>query len=460
MKATTKSKNSIVKIFMSTRNQQYFKLMTLKQLQSKREHLRNKWKIFQNNYTKELKHVRDPAVNRERNSQFELVESQYIAALLSINERIMQLETEQNIEQSFEQEDNGNLNDEFEPANVPLDLPVNQVPVAAPAHQSIVVKVQNKQLENTWGDFDGSLIKWQGFHDRFCHAVHNDESMANSVKFQHLQRSLKGKALIAFGDWDGSNESYPEAWARMKELYNREFQISKELLWKFNNLPKLDYPSSGMLQKLSNVTHEVLRQLRALKYPVEHYDLFLVHPLHDKLDPETRKIYELSRDSERPKIQDMLNFLDQHAKALQGVQQIGNKLEKDNRKRTYNDYDKNSNSKRMKLESNESMNTNEKCDIPKCRVCNGAHPVIHCAKFKKIEKISERKAEATKHELCYNCLKPFHSARECFADGCKRCDGTKHNSLLCPRNPLNKLVNSANVKNGKSIRRRNQSKKQ
>lgn len=456
MEATAESKHSIMKSLMLTRNDERFQRLSLRQLIAKRAQLKKKWNKFQIKYERAINRVKNAEATDEQAEQYEMVEGQYITALSRINERIMQLENEQ----PFEQEHDLQWIDEpeHEVENAIKNLPVqSNATVQAP----IVVQVQNKQLDNTWGEFDGALTKWQGFHDRFCHAVHNDNLMPNSVKFQHLQRSLKGRALISFGDWDGSDESYPEAWARMKELYSREFQISKELLRKFNGLPKLEYASSGMLQKLSNVTHEVLRQLRALKYPVEHYDLFFVHSLHDKLDAETRKIYELNRNSERPKIHDMLNFLDQHAKALQGLQLTENNFTKDNRKRHHSNHDsENLNFKRLRIESSGSKDKFEKRDFKTCRVCKEAHPVIHCAKYKKIETLNERRNVANKHELCYNCLRPYHSAKECYADGCKRCDGAKHNSLLCPKNPLMKSVNSTGFNKEKSVNKKHQSRKQ
>lgn len=440
MEATTKSKQAIIKSFMLTRNEENLQQLTVQKLNAKRAHLKKQWKNFQTKHEKVVKRLQSVTEKTEQIKQYELVEGQYTAALACINDRIMLLENEQNCEQFNDGQEGTDLI-----RNVPAETGQSNTSVQAP----IIVQVQNKQLENTWGEFDGSLTKWQGFHDRFCHAVHNDTLMPNSVKFQHLRRSLKGRALIAFGDWDGSDESYPEAWARMNELYSREFQISKELLRKFYNLPKLETATSGILQKMSNITHEVLRQLRALKYPVEHYDLFFVHSLHDKLDAETRKIYELNRNSERPKIREMLNFLDQHAKALQGVQLNDNNFAKDNRKRNHNDRDsRNDDSKRFKTNSNEFKKTGEARDFKTCRVCKEIHPVIHCPAFKKIEYLNERKSVANKGGLCYNCLKPYHSAKECFLDGCKSCDGAKHNSLLCPKNPTIKVTNSTEHKKG------------
>lgn len=119
--------------------------------------------------------------------------------------------------------------------------------------------------------------------------------MSNAFKFLNLQNSLKGRAAAALGEWALTDANYNEAWERLKQLFERKYHTSHELLWKFNNLPTLERASGFMLQKFSNVTHEVLRQLRAMNHPVEHYDLIFVHALHDKLDPETRKAWELYR---------------------------------------------------------------------------------------------------------------------------------------------------------------------
>lgn len=127
---------------------------------------------------------------------------------------------------------------------------------------------------------------------------------------QYLQSSLKGLAATEFGDWPSTDGNYLKGWEWMKKRFYYPYQTSKELLWKFFNLPKLEKATGGMIQKFSNTLNEVIRQLRALKYPVEYFDLIFVHSLHDRLDSETSKAWELSLQSETPSIDDMLSFLE------------------------------------------------------------------------------------------------------------------------------------------------------
>lgn len=143
---------------------------------------------------------------------------------------------------------------------------------------------------------------------------------------------------------------------------------------------------------------------------------------------------------------EMLEFLDWQAKALAATE--SKDKPKDNRKRFGQNDDQKFDSKKMKFEKNSSNNSNEKRDYNSCRVCKGSHKVIHCDSFKKLN-LSQRKKSARENELCFNCLKPFHSANDCKADACKRCD-IKHNALLCAKSPMNaSAVNSIQKKQSK-----------
>lgn len=307
----------------------------------------------------------------------------------------------------------------------------------------IVQLADNGKMENTWGEFNGELIHWHGFHDRFKTAVHDKPNISNAFKLQYLQSSLKGKAAIEFGDWPSTDGNYVEGWEWMKQRYHRPYQTSKELLWKFYNLPKLERAAGGMIQKLSNVTNEVIRQLRALDYPVEHFDLIFVHGLHDRLDPETSKAWELNRKSENPTVFDMLNFLDRQAKALTGAQFVERKSNFDNRKRFSNEREHHHEKKKFRMEKEPAKEDNNKT-IPKfepieCKLCKGEqHPLIRCLKFKTMN-LAARKKFVREHQLCNNCLRPAHFSKDCHANACFRCN-IKHNSLICPENPKNKIV--------------------
>lgn len=293
--------------------------------------------------------------------------------------------------------------------------------------------------ENTWGEFDGKLTQWQGFRDRFRAAVHNDATITNAFKFLHLQNSLKGKAQAALGEWVPNDENYNDAWERLQQLYDRKYQTSKELIWKFTNLPIMDRASGFMLQKYSNTTHEVLRQLKAMGYCTDGCDVFIVHSIHDRLDAETKKAWELQRTSEMPTVQEMLTFLDKQAKAWSNAQFNEQRAPKDNRKRNSNGNEHKPIEKRAKFEPGKFSESDKKY-VAQCAICKESHVVHRCPTFQKMNLQSKRKA-IREHQLCHNCLKPSHYSKDCLAGDCNRCH-VKHNSLICPENPANKSVST------------------
>lgn len=230
--------------------------------------------------------------------------------------------------------------------------------------QPIVLQLQGVgKVENTWGDFDGHLSKWKSFHDRFKVAVHENDTIAKVFKFQHLCNSLKGYAATSINNWEQTEDNYDEAWARLKELYNRPYETTNELYDRFENLTKLDKPTGGLLQKMSNITHEVVRQLRALGISVEHLDSYFVNGIRKKLDGDTCKQWELLRSSlpnaQNPKLADVLSFVETQAKAMFAVTGMATR---DNRKRQVSEKEQ-PNVKKFRSNDNNSAKTEQKGNI-------------------------------------------------------------------------------------------------
>lgn len=331
--------------------------------------------------------------------------------------------------------------------HVPLRAAQEPVP-AAREPQIIYVNCKNQSVENTWGVFDGNELAWQGFFDRFKAAVHDNATIPRVFKFQHLYNSLKGKAKDDIGEWPQSEAGYDELWERLQEQYDRKYETSLKVLRKFTNLQKLDRPSAEMLKKLSNTTHEVLRTLRTMGYPVDKYDLFIVSGIHERLDAETSKAWQLERKSDKPTTKEILDFLDRQAKAAVLSYRSG-----DNRKRASSSRDGHLTPKQAKPNEQSTNNAGAKANTRTCKVCNGNHAVHQCTAFRNMS-FTERKKCAREKELCFNCLSPFHTSKDCQSSSCRRCPGKKHNSLLCNENPLNRSVNQVSVKPPKQKKKR------
>lgn len=211
----------------------------------------------------------------------------------------------------------------------------------------------SSKKENTWGKFDGNLSRWQGFRDAFKAAVHDDEIIKPIFKFQLLKSSLEGRAAAALGEWQVTEQNYYEAWNWLNELYERKYQTSKQILFKLLHFQKLERASGFHIEKLVNVVQQVTRQLRAMNYPVQHYDLIFVHTIHEKLDQETSKEWELYRKSDAPTTKEMLEFLVQHGRALSSAQSYEKSLEKG--KRHSNIKEHNYEQKKKKYQNSDNL---------------------------------------------------------------------------------------------------------
>ena len=172
-------------------------------------------------------------------------------------------------------------------------------------------------IKNTWGTFEGNLLKWKSFHDCFVARIHNNDSIAPAYKFSYLKNSLTGEAAKTLGEWHLTDASYEEAWKRLKQIYDKKYPITREYLRQFYQLEAIDdRPTVYALQKLSNVTHETIRQLRAMEVSVDLWDIFFVHHLHEKLDAATARQWDLYRNSEMPTANEILDFIYKQAAAL------------------------------------------------------------------------------------------------------------------------------------------------
>lgn len=436
-------------------NEEEFYEQAISELKGRLVHLKSQWKLFANKNAVIAASEEDEQSKDQAYNLYDEIEEDYLKAKAALVKRIKELKLELQNEQQIQENvipnraEENNLSLTSEESISSNHAPLNNGQFVQGAKQCQAMNPAMmwqypsfKSIENTWGEFNGSLTQWQGFHDRFKAAVHDNELIPRAFKFQYLKSSLKGQAAVALGEWQLSDENYTEAWERLKELYDREYQTSRQLLWKLIDLPRLERVNGFQIQKYCNITHEVLRQLRSLKYPVEHYDMIFVHLLHDRLDAETSKAWELKRDSERPKVQDMLKFLDAQAKAISGVHFVeskGSKSSKKNGANNNDNYERRPNLKRFGS-SNSNENSEKSSGTPKkCKICDEPfHQLYRCEKFKKMN-VPERKRVVRDHELCNNCFKPFHMSKDCFGKPCSRCD-KKHNSLICPENPMNKLV--------------------
>lgn len=194
--------------------------------------------------------------------------------------------------------------------------------------------------------------------------------------------------------------------------------------------------------------------------------MIFIHAVHEKLDPQTSIAWDKSRDPVRPQLTELKKFLDREAKALCNAYEstaVSKTNARVDLKRPHKENDSHRSLKRFKSNkrSNTWSNSNSssgykggnnsnssktvKLETNRCAVCSEEHHTRKCQKFKDLT-LSKKKDKIREAKLCFNCLSPNHSARECSARPCSRCKDKKHNDLLCDENPQNRHLNVGQAK--------------
>ncbi|XP_055542986.1 uncharacterized protein LOC129728564 [Wyeomyia smithii] len=271
--------------------------------------------------------------------------------------------------------------------------------------------------------FAGERKNWRSFKDLFESTIHKRDDLMDSVKMQYLFSYLDGEAKRMVYSFPISDANYREAWETLVAHYDKNKYTVFALIREF-----VDQPAAGNangLKKILAVSDDVIRQLKALGNEYETRDPWLIHLLLEKVDRGTRSLWaQKIIDVENPSFTDFLDFLQKRCDALETCLAFG--------KKTYDtvkkEYPKTSGNER-KLQTFHAAAT----AVPQtCGKCSKDHPVYQCESFKAMD-LSARRELVVSSKLCYNCLRPSHTAKRCTSKSVCRTPNCKqrHHTLLC-----------------------------
>lgn len=301
--------------------------------------------------------------------------------------------------------------------------------------QPIRVEVSTTDLpsnQNTWGKFDGDLVKWQSFRDKFTAAVHENERIKPVFKLQHLLAALTGEAAAVVGTRPPTEAGYQGAWERLGEVFNDESQIIRAILRAFTAMPKITRPTHTNMRALVDTTHETVRQLEALGVGVEHWDQRLVFDLTERLDNETLNAWDMHRASNFPTLQELCAFLERKARSLPWDDPPAEQAKAGQKRRHNGETVKQEQAHNKPHAASTGAPLKPSSGHAPCQSCGGGHALYRCPTFLGMALAARRRA-AAEWKCCFNCLRTGHEAAQCTFGACSRCPGNrKHNSLLCP----------------------------
>ncbi|XP_011169838.2 uncharacterized protein LOC105202846 [Solenopsis invicta] len=261
--------------------------------------------------------------------------------------------------------------------------------------------------------FSGAYEEWHPFFDVFNSLIHSNNSLKDIQKFHYLKSSLKSDAAETIASLEISDINYADAWSRLRERYENERLAVQNHIKAIFDLPTLRRENAAILRNILDSTLKHTRALQALKQPIAQWDDLLIHIISSKLDFLTIKEWENSLESKGiPKFTEFVEFLTKRCQTLKAVA-----------RRTQ--FNSNLN---LRQNFNTKVTTSHAAVVNiKCIHCKGDHLIYQCPSFKELS-VANRLSKIKSMNLCLNCFKGRHLAKDCTSGRCKRC--SKNHSML------------------------------
>ncbi|CAK1597329.1 unnamed protein product [Parnassius mnemosyne] len=277
--------------------------------------------------------------------------------------------------------------------------------------------------------FDGNYQCWLEFRDTFTSLIHDNSSINEINKFHYLRASLQGNAALVIKNIDFKGDHYKIAWDMLCERYNNNRLLVNNHMQALFDIDPIVKESSVSIRNLVDTLNNNVRALTKLNQPTQYWDTLLIYVMTKKLDLTTSRDWEEHRNNilkDDPTLTQFCSFLNRKADWLESVESNINSSQTNttvalNNSHTY----KHSNYKVTQVNKKSHNNFNK---INKCPLCSQAHTLYKCESFRNLT-IEDRIKKANDYNVCLNCLRVGHSAKQCKLTHCKYCK-TKHNTLL------------------------------
>ncbi|XP_065081813.1 uncharacterized protein LOC135704278 [Ochlerotatus camptorhynchus] len=268
--------------------------------------------------------------------------------------------------------------------------------------------------------FSGNIDTWLNFHDLYVSLVHSSVKLSNIQKFYYLRSSLAGEALKLVQTITISANNYHVAWNLLVEHYQNPSRLKQSYLDALFEVGTLKRESAADLHLLVENFEANVKVLKQLGEITEFWDSILIRMLSVRLDPTTRRDWEeLSSTKPDVTFKDLTSFIQRRVTVLQTIQGKA--------------VDTPASTQQMKRSSQRVVASHGASQVQagrKCVVCSDHHPLYMCQLFSKLD-VEAKEKEVRRHQLCRNCLRTGHQARDCSSSSsCRKCRG-RHHTQLC-----------------------------
>ncbi|UYV77539.1 hypothetical protein LAZ67_15001420 [Cordylochernes scorpioides] len=260
--------------------------------------------------------------------------------------------------------------------------------------------------------FNGDSANWLSFREIFNSTINSNQTLTEIQKFQYLNASVKGPAEKLIRGFPISDKNYQQAWDTLCNRFNNRRELAFSQINKIFSIRPLKSITTGSLYEILDVCNEGIRNLSVLGLEKNTLtDLILINFFEKRIGEALRKEWELTlQNEEYPTFENFVNFLEKHARSLQGM-------------RIPLFQEQKTSSKNMMahgLYVNKGQN---------CILCHQIHKLNDCHRFINLP-LPKKWELVKKHKLCQNCLRANHEISKCLITSrCKNCKQNHHTLL-------------------------------
>ncbi|XP_024872888.1 uncharacterized protein LOC112455302 [Temnothorax curvispinosus] len=264
--------------------------------------------------------------------------------------------------------------------------------------------------------FDGNYDEWEQFRDRFTALIRKNKELDDFTRMHFLSSCLKGRAAECIANIAVTADNFEIAWQTLTMRYENKRRSLNAHLSSILNLSVLSRESASELRALNDKVNVAIASLENLKRrPDDLWNDMLVHIVAQKLDPVTRKAWNLKEGDkdDPPSYVDLRRFLDSRTRALENFSPSPSAKA----------APKAATASRIHS-ATASANSQAKCPL-----CPAQHFINSCPTFSG-KNPSQRRDIVKQHKRCFNCLSAKHSVQACPSKySCRVCQ-QKHHSML------------------------------
>ena len=266
--------------------------------------------------------------------------------------------------------------------------------------------------------FDGCLIKWSSYHDAFCAAIDNDNSLEDIQKFQYLRSTLSGEATRTIDGLQLTNANYTVALSLLRERYGQPHKIISAYMKALWQLPDAMYNLDSVKEFYDNL-ETYIRGLKALGKCEDNYGDLLIPIILEKLPSQLKTQISREHGDSAWSLKQMREAIYKEIQAFEaGVENAS----------ASNSSISSTSAFHVVSEKKVLQSHNAKPWVVICAFCKGDHFSSNCLKVADKHK---RREICKRDKLCFNCLRNNYIVSDCFSKKkCKNCQN-KHHTALC-----------------------------